>query len=86
LIGEQHPEPTHCQRPVFQRFFDGGSAAGAAWVVIDKASGKVMGSSRYYEYDQAAGAIAIGYTFLARTIGALVKRRKNWLACYHMKR
>jgi hypothetical protein len=53
LIRQQHPEPTHCQRRVFQRFFDGGLAA---------------------------GAIAIGYTFPARTIGALVKRRKNWVA------
>ncbi len=67
LIWEQHPEPSRCQRDVFRRFFDTGLAEDASLVVIDKANGKMIGSSRYYDYNEAVREIAIGYTFLARS-------------------
>lgn len=67
LIWQLHPEPTRWQRHVFRRFFDSAVAGHAAFVVIDRRSGLIIGSSRYYEFDEAAREIAIGYTFLARS-------------------
>jgi RimJ/RimL family protein N-acetyltransferase len=68
LIWEQHPEPTRYQRHVFESgFFAGALASASAFVVIDDASGKIIGSSRYYEWNRAEREIAIGYTFLARS-------------------
>ena len=67
MIWEQHPEPTRYQAEVFRRFFDGGLQSKSAFLVIDKRSGSVIGSSRYYEWNQSAREIAIGYTFLVRS-------------------
>ena len=36
-------------------------------MVIDRTSGQVVGSSRYYEWDEAAREVAIDFTFLARS-------------------
>ena len=67
LIWEQHPSPLRYQREVFEReFFQGALASGSAFVVIDKVTGKIIGSSRYYEWDPLKREIAIGFTFLAR--------------------
>jgi RimJ/RimL family protein N-acetyltransferase len=67
LIWEQHPEPTRYQRDVFEKgYFAGAVASGSAFVVIDNASGKIIGSSRYYEWNPATKEVAIGYTFLTR--------------------
>ncbi len=66
LIWEQHPEPLRYQRRVFAGFFAGALASGGALVVIDKPSGTVIGSSRYYDWNPDTREIAIGYTFLAR--------------------
>lgn len=64
-VWAQHPEPTRYQREVFtQRFFNGALASGAL-VVVDKASEQIIGSSRFYDWNQEAAEVAIGYTFLA---------------------
>jgi len=62
-----HPEPTRWQREVFQRFFDSGLACGGALVAHDAATGAVIGSSRYYQWDEPARHVTVGYTFLARS-------------------
>jgi len=67
LIWEQHPEPTRYQRDVFAQFFAGAIASKGALVVIDKASGRPVGSSRYYDWKPDRRRIAIGYTFLVRS-------------------
>ena len=67
LIWEQHPEPTRYQRRVFEGFFAGAIASGGALLVTDKTARKVIGSSRYYDWNPAEREIAIGYTFLARS-------------------
>ncbi len=66
LIWADHPSKLRYQRPVFEGWFAEALASGGALVVSDRASGEVAGSSRYYDWDQDAGEIAIGYTFLAR--------------------
>jgi RimJ/RimL family protein N-acetyltransferase len=67
-IWARHPAHDRWQRPVFDAFFDEGLAAGGALAIIDKASGAVIGSSRYGAEDaQQPDAIEIGWSFLART-------------------
>lgn len=67
LVWEQHPEPLRYQRKVFEGFFAGAIASGGALVVTDKISGKIIGSSRYYDWNPSNRSVAIGYTFLARS-------------------
>lgn len=68
LLWEQHPEPLRYQRDVFTKnFFVGAVACQSAFVVIERSSGAVIGSSRYYDWDATTREVAIGYTFLARS-------------------
>jgi N-acetyltransferase len=66
LVWEQHPEPLRYRREVFQKFFDGAMASKGAFAVIDLASRKIIGSSRYYDYNPAMREVKIGYSFLSR--------------------
>ena len=52
--------------PVFRAYFDDGLASGGALVAIDRASGQIIGSSRFHGYDADAGVVEIGWSFLAR--------------------
>lgn len=68
LIWAQHPAHDRWQEPVFRAFFDDALANGGALVAIDKASGAVIGSSRFQGLDEAGGgSVEIGWTFLARS-------------------
>lgn len=66
LIWEQHPTKDRYKREVFQLFFDGAIASKTAFLIIDKATNTIIGSTRYYDYKPEHSSIAIGYTFLAR--------------------
>jgi RimJ/RimL family protein N-acetyltransferase len=66
LIWEQHPTKDRYKREVFQSFFDSAIDGKAAFLIVDAKTNEPIGSSRYYEYDEAKKSIAIGYTFLAR--------------------
>jgi RimJ/RimL family protein N-acetyltransferase len=66
LIWEQHPARDRHEIDVFRVFFDEALASGGALVVIDRANGLVIGSSRFHGYDEAASQVEIGWTFLAR--------------------
>lgn len=66
LIWEQHPERDRYQEATFRAFFDEALASGGALVAIDRASGQVIGSSRYHGYDPAGSVVEIGWSFLAR--------------------
>src|SRR5262245_26726637 len=66
LIWEVHPEPTRYQRAVFEKFFKAGIESKGALVVIEKSTGRLIGTSRYYEANPAQREVAIGYTFIAR--------------------
>jgi RimJ/RimL family protein N-acetyltransferase len=66
LLWEQHPEPLRYRRDVFQKFFDGAMESKGAFAVMDMASGRMIGSSRYYDYNPAQREVKIGYTFVAR--------------------
>jgi len=66
LIWEQHPERDRYTPDVFRRYFDSGLASGGAFVVIDRRDGRIIGSTRYHGYDEAASEVEVGWTFLTR--------------------
>jgi RimJ/RimL family protein N-acetyltransferase len=61
-----HPISDRYTEKVFRGFFDGAIASGSAFSFVDRAQGKIIGSSRYHGYDPSTGEIEIGWTFLAR--------------------
>lgn len=63
-----HPSHDRWQEPVFRAFFDDALAKGGALAIVDKATGKVIGSSRFQVCDreEEQGALEIGWSFIAR--------------------
>jgi RimJ/RimL family protein N-acetyltransferase len=66
LVWEVHPAHDRWQEPVFRAYFDAGLASGGALTIIDRATGAVIGSSRYDNWKPEADEIEIGWTYLAR--------------------
>jgi RimJ/RimL family protein N-acetyltransferase len=67
LLWEKHPSHNRWQEPVFREFFADALAKGGALAIVDKASGGVIGSSRFQGHDPAdGGEVEIGWSFLAR--------------------
>jgi N-acetyltransferase len=66
LIWEQHPESDRYKEDVFKAYFQGGLECGGAFIVVDKKSQQIIGSTRFYGYDPQKSEIEIGWTFLAR--------------------
>ena len=67
LIWEQHPESNRWQRDVFSVFFANGLANDlGCFVIRERLTQEVVGSTRYYGYDETARCVRIGFTFLAR--------------------
>jgi RimJ/RimL family protein N-acetyltransferase len=64
-VWEQHPNKERWQKEVFQNFFTGAMQSQGAFKIIDKSTGQIMGSSRYYDYQKQEDSILIGYTFYA---------------------
>jgi N-acetyltransferase len=84
LVWALHPDPSRAERDGFERFFASGLASGGALVVTDNASGEIIGSSRYYEWDPIRREVAIGYTFLARQYwGGAANRETKQLMLDH---
>jgi RimJ/RimL family protein N-acetyltransferase len=84
LLWELHPDKTRADPDGFARFFRGALESGSALVVVDKRSGDVIGSSRYYDWDPAKREMAIGYTFIARAYwGGTTNREMKRLLIEH---
>lgn len=64
-IWMQHPDRDRWKREVFQGFFDGAIKSKGAFKIIDNSTGEIVGSSRFYDYNQDDHSIFIGYTFYA---------------------
>ena len=67
LIWEQHPNKDRYKEEVFREFFRGALESHGALIAIDCKDKKVIGSSRFFGYDEEKSEIEIGWTFLART-------------------
>ena len=66
LIWAQHPDRERCTRPVFQKFFDSAMESQGAFAIVERNSGRIIGSSRYYEYSAERREVMVGFTFLER--------------------
>ena len=66
LIWEQHPEQDRYTENVFRTFFKEALESGGAFVIIDRKSQHIIGSTRFYGHDPEKSEIEIGWTFLAR--------------------
>jgi RimJ/RimL family protein N-acetyltransferase len=66
FIWEQHPEPDRYKERVFRSFFKEALESGSAFVIVDRKSKHIIGSTRFYGYDAEKSEIEIGWTFLAR--------------------
>jgi RimJ/RimL family protein N-acetyltransferase len=61
-----HPVRDRYTEPVFCAYFDSALASGSAFSIVERASGHIIGSSRYHDHDPERREIEIGWTFLTR--------------------
>ncbi len=66
LIWEQHPNPDRYKLDVFKNYFQGAMESKGAFLIMDAATGKALGSSRFYDHHPDKKEIKIGYTFFSR--------------------
>ena len=71
LIWEQHPARDRYREHVFREFFREALETGSAFVVVERKTGKIIGSSRYFRFgqqrfDPRESVVEIGWTFLGR--------------------
>ena len=66
LLWEQHPEPNRWRREVFRAYFEDHLASGGALAIVDRATGALIGVTRYDNLDAGQSEVEIGWTFLAR--------------------
>ena len=65
LIWEQHPEVDRWKEEKFKIYFDRGiQNKFGIYGFFDTKKDKIIGSSRFYEYDNYNSYIKVGYTFL----------------------
>lgn len=62
-IWAMHPNKNRYQRDVFRNFFSGALESRGAFLIIDKDSKKVLGSTRFYDFNEIEQSVFIGYTF-----------------------
>ncbi|HEX5387118.1 MAG TPA: GNAT family N-acetyltransferase [Gemmatimonadales bacterium] len=66
LLWAQHPERDRYKAATFRAFFADALGSGGALVALDRANGRIIGSSRYFGYDPERSVVEIGWSFLAR--------------------
>ncbi|MEP7093591.1 MAG: GNAT family N-acetyltransferase [Flavobacterium sp.] len=66
LIWEQHPIKDRYKKEVFRPFFDEAINSKGAFLILDKKTNEVIGTSRYYDYNPEKSSVAIGFTFIGR--------------------
>ena len=64
-IWEQHPNKDRWKREVFLNYFDGAMKSQGAFKIVDVVTGQVIGSTRFYDFNEQESSILIGYTFYA---------------------
>lgn len=66
LIWQQHPDSERYKIERFKIYFDSALRSQSAFVIVDNATGELIGSSRYNHYSKEQNSVEIGYTFLIR--------------------
>ena len=67
LIWIGHPAKDRYTHPVFRKYFDAALESGGALTIIQKETGRIVGCSRYHDYQPERSRVEIGYTFLVRS-------------------
>lgn len=67
-IWAMHPQRNRHQREIFRAFFDSAQNDRGGVKLIEAASGKVIGFSRYSTKGRPDGEVEIGWTFYARRV------------------
>ena len=62
-----HPVRDRHTEAGFRKFFDGAVDSKMGFVFVDRATGRLIGSSRYYGYEPGLSEIEIGWTFIVRS-------------------
>ncbi|MBZ4036796.1 GNAT family N-acetyltransferase [Flavobacterium sp. 17A] len=62
-IWEQHPNKDRWKKEVFEKFFEGAMQSKGAFKIINKETGEIVGSTRFYDFNEEEDCIFIGYTF-----------------------
>ena len=65
-IWAQHPMHDRWQEPVFRAFFDDALQAGGALAIVERESGRIVGSSQIRPHPLDETQTEIGWTFIAR--------------------
>ena len=65
-IWEQHPCSDRYKKEVFLKFFEDSIQSKGSYIIIDKKSNKVIGSTRFKPVNKVENAIEIGWSFLSR--------------------
>lgn len=68
LLWEQHPNFDRYKREVFEDFFQKALDSKGAFTIFDTKNNSVIGSTRFYNYDENSNTIVIGYTFIDRKL------------------
>ena len=84
LIWAGHPDRERYTEPVFREFFRTAIESRGALAVLDRATGRIIGSSRYMWHGPPRDELEIGYTFLARAYwGGTFNREMKRLMLQH---
>jgi len=67
LIWEQHPNKNRYLRAEFENYFKGAIESGGAFLISDSNTCQIIGSSRFYDFNELEKSILIGYTFIAKS-------------------
>jgi len=66
LIWEQHPIKNRYKKEIFKPFFDAAIDSKSAFLILDKKTNEIMGTTRFYDYNPEKSRAAIGFTFITR--------------------
>ena len=66
LVWEQHPNKLRYQKNVFHNYFEGALLSKGAFIIRENKTDEVIGSSRFYDFNEKESSILIGYTFIGR--------------------
>ena len=65
-IWEQHPAKDRYEIDGFRKFFNEAIQSKSAFLIVDKKSNEVIGTSRYKLSSESEKSVEIGWTFLAK--------------------
>lgn len=87
LIWQMHPQPDRYKPEVFKAFFAEALASKGALAIVEQKTSQIIGSSRFYDYDQTNSSVVIGYTFLTRKFwgGTYNKELKKLMVNHALK-